>query len=94
MRFVILEGPYAGWSFPVDVETEVELGRAVTDVLADDPDASRRHAAVRPGEAGPEIEDLNSSNGTWVNGVRIERPTALSPGDVIRIGQLSMRVEA
>jgi pSer/pThr/pTyr-binding forkhead associated (FHA) protein len=40
------------------------------------------------------IEDLGSSNGTWVNGVRIEGPTALAPGDVVRIGQLTVRVEA
>jgi class 3 adenylate cyclase len=40
-----------------------------------------------------EIEDLDSLNGTWVNGSRIEAPVKLSPGDVIRMGQTALEVE-
>jgi uncharacterized protein YxjI len=91
MRLVITEGQYAGWAF--NVEGEMELGRAATDVLAEDPDASRRHAVVRPTDTGLEVRDLDSTNGTWVNGVRIDRPTPLAVGDILRIGTLSLKVE-
>jgi uncharacterized protein YxjI len=91
MRLVIVDGQYAGWMF--NIEREMVLGRADIDVLADDPDASRRHAVVRTTATGLEVEDLRSTNGTWVNGVRIDRPTPLAPGDVLKVGGLSLRVE-
>lgn len=91
MRLVITEGPYAGWAFNID--RDIELGRAATDVLAEDPDASRRHAVVRPTETGLEVRDLGSTNGTWVNGLRIDRPMPLGAGDILRVGRLSLRVE-
>ena len=91
MRLVIVDGQYAGWMF--NIEQEMVLGRAETDVLAEDPDASRRHAAVRPTATGLEVEDLGSTNGTWLNGVRIDRATPLAAGDVVKVGGLSLRVE-
>jgi uncharacterized protein YxjI len=91
MRLVIVDGQYAGWMFNID--REMVLGRADTDVLADDPDASRRHAVVRQTTTGLEVEDLGSTNGTWINGARIDRPMPLSPGDVLKVGGLSLRVE-
>lgn len=51
---------------------------------------SRRHAAIRFEDGNYTIEDLNSSNGTWVNENRLQsnQPRPLRNGDVIRLGQL------
>jgi FHA domain len=76
----------------VDVAADVVLGRE-GDVAVDDSEASRRHARLRPVERGLEIEDLGSTNGTWVNGKRIEGPTRLAAGDEVRLGISTFRVE-
>lgn len=49
---------------------------------------------MRPTGDGIEIEDLGSTNGTFVNGSRIESATALSGGDTVRVGQAEMQVES
>ena len=54
---------------------------------------SRRHAVVRPLDGGLEIDDLGSTNGTWVNGERIEGATRLAAGDVIGVGSVLAVVE-
>src|SRR5277367_1753989 len=72
------EGPLGGLRLPVD--GEVTLGRVTDDVGAGDPELSRRHALLRPMAGGIEVEDLGSTNGTWVDGVRIVAPTLLAPG--------------
>jgi pSer/pThr/pTyr-binding forkhead associated (FHA) protein len=55
--------------------------------------ASSSHARVEPRRDGVWIEDIGSTNGTFVNGTRIERPRRLTPGDVIRVGETDMRYE-
>jgi hypothetical protein len=57
-----------------------------------DPQASREHAAIRPDERGYRVEDLGSTNGVLVNGVRV-REHVLIDGDVITIGATSLRYE-
>src|SRR5262245_21375540 len=69
----VKNGPLAGKRLPVI--TPVTLGREDVDVLMDAPMVSRRHAVVRPVDGGLEIDDLGSTNGTWVNGERIEGAT-------------------
>ena len=65
------DGPLAGRRVPVTAE--LLIGRADADLTIDDPLVSRRHALVRPAPGGgDEIEDLGSTNGTWVNGERID----------------------
>ena len=57
------------------------------DIVLQDSNVSRRHAEIRPaGGDGWTIADLGSTNGVSVNGVRIERPQTLRPGDRIEIG--------
>ena len=65
----------------------------VDAVLADD-HVSRRHLRVRWTGKGFEAEDLNSSNGTTVNGDRLEpfRRRVLGPGDLVRVGRLELQV--
>ena len=61
--------------------------------LPSDDFVSTHHARVEPRSDGVWIEDLGSTNGTFVNGDRLTRPHLLRPGDVIRIGQTDLRFE-
>jgi ABC-type multidrug transport system ATPase subunit/pSer/pThr/pTyr-binding forkhead associated (FHA) protein len=54
---------------------------------------SNRHAAVAVTPAGLQLEDLNSTNGTYVNGQRITGRTAINPQDVIQIGPFVLRAD-
>jgi hypothetical protein len=72
----------------------VLLGREVgCGLRIEDPLASRRHAMVEFCEDGWYICDLNSANGTWVNGRAVQRE-ALAPGDRIRIGDVEIVFQA
>lgn len=64
------------------------IGRGADCALAlDDVLVSRRHAAVRVADDGSAVlEDLNSRNGVFLNGVRVQKPEQLRDGDLIRIG--------
>ena len=68
----------------MEVESQVVLGRGTADVVIDDPEISRRHALVRVVGERVVIDDLDSMNGTWVNGDRITDTVELRPGDVVR----------
>jgi pSer/pThr/pTyr-binding forkhead associated (FHA) protein len=59
----------------------------------DAPGVSRRHALVRVTAAGATVEDLGSTNGTYVNGSPVEGVVPLGFGDVIQIGQVRLRLE-
>lgn len=63
------------------------------DITIADPNVSRRHAEVRPAGAGFAVADLNSTNGTKVNGANITEQR-LEDGDTISIGGTVMRFEA
>ena len=79
----IVEGEDAGRQTPVD--GSVEIGREAAFAL-DDEQASRRHARVSAQGDLAVVEDLGSTNGTYVNDQPIEGPRALRPGDKIRVG--------
>jgi pSer/pThr/pTyr-binding forkhead associated (FHA) protein len=79
------ETPVTGRQVPVIGGTVV--GRGKCDVVLLDPEVSRRHAMVLTTPAGPAIEDLGSTNGTWVNDRRIAGSHRLRAGDVVRFGQ-------
>ncbi|MBP1635064.1 MAG: transporter ATP-binding/permease protein [Acidobacteria bacterium] len=70
------------------------LGRAAqADFVVDATLVSRLHCRFSAGAAGElEVEDLGSTNGTWVNGQRVER-APLAPGDRVRVGELVLLVE-
>ena len=71
------------------------IGRGSQNDIALDGDdfASARHARVEPRRDGVWVEDIGSTNGTYVNGVRLSRPRRLAPGDVIRVGSTDLRFE-
>lgn len=60
------------------------------DVRIDNPSVSRRHAEIRLGDDGWVVEDLGSSNGTFVKGVKIESPQSIGLGDEIGFGKFSI----
>ena len=73
----------------------ITLGRGAQNDLTLDSDefASARHARIEPRRDGVWVEDVGSTNGTYVNGARITKPRALRPGDVIRVGSTDLRFE-
>lgn len=85
-------GPLAGRR--IELDSELVVGREDAALTIDDPEISRKHAAIRPTGDGFEIEDLGSRNGTHVNGSRIEGATRLGGGDSIKLGQSVIRFES
>lgn len=80
--------------------TQVPLGEAVligraTDcqLIIDDDYVSTRHARITRTPTGYQVEDLGSTNGTFVNNQRITTPTPFGTGDTLRIGRTLMSVE-
>ena len=70
------------------------LGRSRScDVVLDDANVSRQHAEVRPRGGGWFVADLGSTNGVAVNGVRLERPQPLRPGDRVEVGTTVLTFE-
>ena len=63
------------------------------DIPLDDEFASTQHARLEARADGVWLEDVGSTNGTVVNGTRIDGPRKLAPGDVIRIGDTDFRFE-
>lgn len=89
---VFNEGPLTGRR--VEVDAELVIGREDAGLTIEDEEISRRHAVVRPGAGGIEIEDLGSTNGTYVNGERISGATRLAGGDTVKLGKSVLQVEA
>lgn len=88
---VAIDGPLAGNRFPIG--PGVELGRASQAVpMGYDTEASRRHASVAPSATGIMVQDLGSTNGTFVNNQRVQAVEA-RPGDLIKIGKTTFRIE-
>ena len=93
-RLVGSVGAYAGDIFPI-AASGATVGRdPASDVaLCTDTTVSRRHASIQPGDAGWIVTDLGSSNGVFVNGVRIGGSQPLRPGDEVQIGNTRFRFE-
>ena len=76
-----------------DGETSMGRSSGSTIVLRSDDYASGRHAQLTRHGGLLYVEDLGSTNGTFVNGVKLSRPRKLSSGDVIRVGETDLRFE-
>ena len=61
--------------------------------IATDEYASARHARFEPRKDGVWVQDLGSTNGTFLNGTRLDRPRRLAQGDVVRVGETDLRFE-
>jgi pSer/pThr/pTyr-binding forkhead associated (FHA) protein len=84
----------AGEEYPLD-SSALTIGRGGQNTVSIDGDefASARHVRVEPRRDGVWVSDLGSTNGTFVNGVRIDRPRKLAAGDVVRAGETELRFE-
>ena len=72
-------------------QPSIVVGRDDTaDVLIDNPSVSRRHAEIRLGDDGWVVEDLGSSNGTFLRGAKITGPQSIGLGDEIGLGKFSI----
>jgi pSer/pThr/pTyr-binding forkhead associated (FHA) protein len=89
-RLRVVSGPAAGQT--VDIEGEIVIGREDTDLAIDDGEISRRHAVVRPHSNRLQVEDLGSTNGTFLNGRRIIAAQRVKKGDKVRIGHTTLSV--
>ena len=63
------------------------------DLTLESKKVSREHAEIRLERGRWVIEDQGSFNGTYLNGVRLEQPRRLAPGDVVRVGETDLRYE-
>ena len=75
---------------------QLTVGRgAQNDVsIEGDEFASAQHVRVEPRRDGVWVSDIGSTNGTYVNGSRIDGPRKLRQGDVVRVGETELRFEA
>ena len=96
-RLVVVDSPALDEGDELTVDSApLTLGRGGQNTVALDGDefASARHARVEARADGLWVEDLGSTNGTFVNGARVTTPRKLEPGDVLRVGQTDLRVVA
>lgn len=89
-----MDGPRRGQVARLVLAPDGLIGRtnACALALTGDDEVSAQHARCFIQDRRLLVEDLNSTNGTWLNGVRITAPTPLSEGDVLRCGQTELRV--
>jgi hypothetical protein len=86
----VTSGPAAGQS--VELGDELVIGREDAGLVIDDPEISRRHARLSPVDGGVKVEDLGSTNGTFVNGERASEPVTLKESATIRVGTTEIAV--
>ena len=95
-KLVVIKSPAldAGEEVPVD-SMPVAIGRGGQNEIPLDGDefASAQHARFESKRDGLWVEDIGSTNGTFVNGARVTTPRRLSKGDIVRVGQTDFRVE-
>jgi len=78
-----------GQSYPLDAEVTIGRGEENTLVITSD-QASRRHASIRPEGGGHQLDDLGSTNGTFVNSKQVTT-RRLVHGDVIRVASTVLK---
>ena len=82
----------AGKTWPLT--GEVSIGRAAgCQVTIDDTYASQIHARVFNRDNKWQIEDLGSTNGTWLNRHKVSGPMVVKPGDIVQIGNTVMELQ-
>ena len=95
-RLVVITSPTLkeGAEWTLD-SSPITIGRGPqNDVKLDgDEYASARHARVEPRRDGVWVEDTGSTNGTFLNGIKLTRARKLTPGDIVKVGETELRYE-
>ncbi len=89
----VVAGNAAGSTIALDAELVIGRSTPGLGSLGGDSEISRVHARIFHGPGGLTVEDLGSTNGTFVNGTRITGAQPLHSGDQVRLGQTTMTVE-
>ena len=86
-RLVVRRGPQPNQTFELNKDI-ITLGRDITnDIVINDPEVSRHHLRITRGASGYNIEDLGSTNGTFIGGQRVTGVRPLNRGDMIGLGE-------
>lgn len=95
-RLSVVSSPELVPGSTIEVVGPTLLGRdAGTEIRLDGDDyVSARHARLEPRPDGVWIEDLGSTNGTFVNGGRVDAARRLQAGDVVRVGSTELRLQS
>jgi pSer/pThr/pTyr-binding forkhead associated (FHA) protein len=88
---VVSAGPFANTEFTVGTEATVGRGQGCQVQLAD-PMVSQLHARLFRSDKGLHIEDLGSTNGTYLNGRKVGAAAPLKRGDRVRVGPVELEV--
>ncbi len=82
-----------GTSREVEIDGELTIGRHPSNaIIVSEASVSSRHATIGPANGGVLVSDLGSTNGTYVNGVRLVGPVVVHPGDELRLANLVLTV--
>src|SRR5450759_540974 len=82
-QFVMHSGPNTGRIYPLEA-SEIIIGRDASNLIGiNDAEVSRKHAKLTQQNSTFVIQDLGSTNGTYINGQRITTPQELKPGDTV-----------
>ena len=95
-RLVVVKSPdiEEGLDFELNsAQLTIGRGRQNDLTIATDEYASARHARFEPRRDGVWVQDLGSTNGTYLNGARLDRPRRLAQGDIVRVGETDLRYE-
>ncbi len=95
-RLVVVKSPDLdeGEDFELDsAQLTIGRGRQNDIAIGTDEYASARHARFEPRQDGVWVQDLGSTNGTYLNGMRLEHPRRLTQGDIVRVGETDLRFE-
>jgi hypothetical protein len=95
-RLVVLKSTAIDENTEFEVDSAgISIGRGGPNEIRLDGDeyASAQHARIEPRRDGVWIEDVGSTNGTFVNGIRLSRPRKLAVGDLVRVGETDLRFE-
>jgi len=85
-RLVVRQGPIPGQVFECD-RNEISIGRDIAnDFVINDAEVSRRHARLTLEVDRYQIEDMNSTNGTYIDGQRLIGPHIMAIGEIIMFG--------
>jgi FHA domain-containing protein len=96
-KLVVLKSPALTEGEEWDLDSSaLTVGRSSHNDLQIERDeyASSAHARIEPRRDGVWLEDVGSTNGTYLNGIRLTHPKRLTPGDVVRIGETELRYDA